>query len=234
MTDERRYDEDEAAEIFRAAATEREHGSPALPAARGLTLREMQDIGGEVGIAPARIAQAAAAVDLHRATVPRRTELGMPVGVGRTVDLPRAPTDREWALLVAELRETFGAHGRDRSDAGIRAWSNGNLRAYVEPTEAGHRLRMSTVKGDAAPLTRIGFAALLVAALLLVLSFVAGEGASEAAGALFVALAGGATLGYNALRLPRWADQREAQMAHVAARAQALLSEPAPAEPVER
>src|SRR5215210_5297426 len=125
MTEERRYGEEEVAQIFEAAASA--HGSEgrALSSAGGLSLGELQAIGGEVGIAPERIADAAAALDLRRGAAPRGTHLGMPVSVGRTVDLPRAPTDHEWELLVAELRETFGAHGKDRSSGGLRAWSNG-------------------------------------------------------------------------------------------------------------
>src|SRR3982750_2302596 len=98
MTDERRYGEDEIAEIFQAAANPRGPGH-ALSSAGGVSLQELQAIGGEAGIAPERIADAAAALDLRRGAAPRRTHLGMPVSVGRTVDLPRAPPAREWGVL---------------------------------------------------------------------------------------------------------------------------------------
>src|ERR1700741_1755290 len=107
MPDERTYGEEEVAQIFEAAAARRGPGSTAPVPTKGLTLAELQAIGGEVGLAPERVAEAAAALDLRR-DVRRRTELGMPVGVGRTIDLPRAPTDREWEMIVADLRETFG------------------------------------------------------------------------------------------------------------------------------
>src|SRR3954449_6387158 len=113
MTDERRYGEDEIAEIFQAAASPRRSEGRALTSTGGFSLEELQAIGGEAGIAPERIADAAAALDLRRGAPPPPPHPGMPVSVGRTVELPRAPTDREWELLVAELRETFGAHGRD-------------------------------------------------------------------------------------------------------------------------
>src|SRR6185436_7829751 len=100
MTDERRYGEEEVAEIFEAAASHRGSDERALSSTGGLSLGELQAIGGEVGIAPERIAAAAAALDLRRGAAARRTLLGIPVAVGQAVDLPRAPTDREWEMLV--------------------------------------------------------------------------------------------------------------------------------------
>ena len=174
-------------------------------------------------IAPERIAHAAAALDLRRGAAPRGTHLGMPVSVGRTVDLPRAPTDREWEILVAELRETFGAHGKDGSQGGLRAWRNGNLHAYVEPTDAGHRLRLGTMKADGVALGRMGIVALLAALVMLVFLLASGEVGDNLAMAVLFATMGAAALGANALRLPRWADEREQQMEHIAARARTLI-----------
>lgn len=225
--DERRYRDEEVERIFRAAAAAREDDHRRLPAsAEGLTLAELQEIGREVGLPPERIAEAASALD---APAPRRrTQMGLPVSVGRVVDLPRAPTDREWELLVAELRETFLARGRVRSDGGLRQWNNGHLHAYVEPAEDGYRLRLGTLKGDAAPLGRAGIVGILVGLVLLVLTLLTGEPAEELFRPLLFLLMGGVALGYNAVRLPAWAREREAQMEHVAARARALIG-PGPA-----
>jgi hypothetical protein len=222
MTDERRYGEEEVAAIFEAAASPRGPDGQARASAGGFSLAELQAIGGQAGIAPERIADAAAALDLRRGAAPRQTHLGMPVSVGRVVDLPRAPTDHEWALLVAELRETFGAHGRDRSSGGLRAWTNGNLHAYVEPTEAGHRLRLGTLKSNGVALGWMGLAMLLVGVVMAVFLFATGEAGDAITFALLAPL-GAALLGANALRLPRWADEREAQMERIAARAQGLV-----------
>ena len=227
MTDERRYGEEEVAEIFEAAATRRASEGRALTTGDGLTLAELQTIGGEVGIAPEAIAEAAAALDLRRGAAPRRTHLGMPVSVGRTVTLPRAPTDREWELLVAELRETFGAHGKDRSHGGLRAWTNGNLHAYVEPTDAGHRLRLGTTKSNGIALGRMGIAGMLAGLFLLAFFFLTGELAQNVGLAVLFAGMGAAALGSNALRLPRWAHEREEQMEYIAARAKTLIAGPA-------
>lgn len=223
---ERRYQQDEVAEIFEAAATSPQRATTSAPAsAGGLTLAELQSIGSEVGLSPARIAEAAAGLELRRTAQPVRTSFGMPISTGRTVDLPRAPTDREWALLVSDLRETFHAQGKDSSRGDVRAWRNGNLHVYIEPTETGYRLRMGTVKGDASSVNAIGVSS-IVMALILFLATLTNSGIEEAIFApMVLGSIGAATLGYNALRLPRWAEEREEQMAHIAARAQLLLKE---------
>ncbi len=227
MTDPRLYSEDEVGEIFRAAASERPSEQRPLSPAEGFTLAQLQEIGGEVGVAPERIADAARALELGRSALPRRSDLGMPVSVGRTVPLPRAPTDREWDVLMSELRETFHARGKDGSRGELRQWSNGNLHAFVEPTEEGYRLRLGTAKGDAVAVNRLGIFGVLMAVLLLV-GLLASGGAADFAAPLVLALLGGSALAYNSFRLPAWALEREAQMEHLAERARALIG-PAPA-----
>jgi hypothetical protein len=230
MPDERTYREDEVAEIFEAAARP-VPGSTALSRAEGFTLAELQSIGGEAGLAPERIAQAAAAVELRRGAV-RRANLGMPVSVGQTVDLPRAPTDREWEMIVADLRETFGAKGRVGSRSDVREWANGNLHAYVEPTPTGYRLRLGTTKRDAMALNRTG-AVGLVMALVWVMVFLLRDGLSDTVFVpLLISAMGGAALAYNAIRLPGWALEREAQMEGIAARTRSLLGAAPAREPV--
>ncbi|HEU0077707.1 MAG TPA: hypothetical protein VFQ76_08685 [Longimicrobiaceae bacterium] len=230
MPDERRYREEEVAEIFEAAASHRGPGANALTTGEGLTLAELQAIGSEVGMSAERIADAAAALELRRNSL-RRTDMGMPFSVRRTVDLPRAPTDREWEVLVAELRETFNARGRDGSHGGLREWSNGNLHARVEPTETGHRLRLGTTKTNAVALNRMGAAGLVMAVVVLMVLALSGTLPESLFLPLMLIAMGGGALGYNAVRLPGWAREREEQMERIAARALALLGgEPEPAE----
>lgn len=237
--DERRYAEEEVARIFEAAAsprpTEARSEGRALAPTSGFSLAELQAIGGEAGIEPERIAEAAAALDGRHVGVsvgvaaPRRKYLGLPVSVARTVDLPRAPTDREWEMLVTELRETFGARGRDRSTGGLRAWTNGNLHAYVEATETGYRLRMGTTKGGAAQGIQMGMASVVAGVLLSVLLFA--EVLDEDLSVLLIlAVMGVIALAFNAIRLPGWAREREEQMDHIAARVRTLI--PAAPQPV--
>jgi hypothetical protein len=220
MTNERRYNEEEVARIFEVATnapgTPRAAGTPG----EGLTLEELQSIGREVGLTPASISEAAALIDRRGRSLPRQTFLGAPIAVGHVVPLPRSVTDREWEVLLSELRETFRALGKDRSTGQVRCWTNSNLHAYVEPTEGGHRLRMGTRKGDAGALAAIGVGGLLLATSTL-LGALGGGGSLSAAVVL-----GGMGIGalvYNALRLPRWASLREQQMEYIAGRARALL-----------
>ena len=218
--DERRYGEEEVAAIFEAAANPRApSGGRALTAADdGLSLSDLQAIGSEVGIAPERIAEAAAALELRGIPAPRRSYMGAPISVTRVVDLPRAPTDREWAMLVADLRQTFGAKGKESSSGDLRAWTNGNLHAYVEPTDDdGYRLRLGTLKGDAVAIGRMGIMGLLAGLLIVITLFLSGETGDALASALFFAVMGILALGTNALRLPRWAQEREEQMEHIGA-----------------
>lgn len=228
MTDQRRYREEEVRQIFEAAATtpERRPDRAALPATDGLTLAELQEIGREVGLEPARIAEAASSLEQRARALPRRTRLGMPISTGRIVELPRAPSDREWGLLLAELRQTFHASGEDRSGPGVRGWTNGNLHAFIEPSESGHRLRMGTLKGDATAITLASVAG-LVMALIMFLSMVVTGDLYDVLGPILIGAMGAGGLAYNALRLPTWAREREEQMDYIAERARAIIG-PAP------
>ena len=228
--DERRYRDDEIAEIFETAAAPRPRRPGALRA-EGLSLEELQTIGQEVGLSPERIAEAAAALE-HERSAPARSIFGMPISVRRVVNLARLPTDREWELLVGELRNTFDAVGRDRSQGNLRQWTNGNLHAYLEPTETGARLRLGTTKGNAIALNWMGISWLITAAFMGVSTFVSGEPAGSLAMTSMFGAMGAGSFGFNAIRLPSWARTRSAQMEHVARRAESLLgSEPEPSLP---
>jgi len=221
MPDERRYTDDEVAEIFEAASrpvvSRDEPADPASPT--GLTLARLQDIGREVGIGPERIAEAAAALEMRRPPIPRRTDLGMPVSAAHVVDIPRPLTDREWSLVVADLRQTFGAWGHEGSQGETRMWWNNNLHAVVEPTNAGYRLRLGTLKADGFAMNRVG----MVAIAMSVVAFVVGGSPDAIPGVLAIGSMGAGVFTYNALRLPRWARLRERQMQDVADRTLALL-----------
>jgi hypothetical protein len=230
MTDERTYDDDEIREIFGRAASQ-EAGAPLAPAAtggHGLTLDELQAIGREVGIEPARVAEAAAALDHVGMRVARQTMIGAPIGVGRVVDLPRAPTDREWEMLVAELRRTFDAKGKVESYGDLRSWTNSRLHAHIEPSPSGYRLRMGTVKGNAQVLGGLGVAGLVGGLIWMVVLAISGGLAEEMTRPLTYAVLGAGALIANALRLPPWARERERQMEHIAERASLMLSSESP------
>jgi hypothetical protein len=109
MTD-RRYDDEEIAEIFRKAA----EGPQALlrkaGGSEGMTLAELQDIGREAGLSPEAVESAARSLELRPQAGVRRY-LALPIQVERSVELPRKVTEAEWERLVVQLRETFNARG---------------------------------------------------------------------------------------------------------------------------
>lgn len=94
MTRERKYRDAEVREIFDRAAAEKGVGHPAVPKEDGLTLAELQEIGIEVGVDPHRVADAALVLETRTDVRQRRRSLGLPVSVGRVIDLPRGVTDQ--------------------------------------------------------------------------------------------------------------------------------------------
>lgn len=218
MTD-RRYNEDEVAAIFERATEAQQTRQHQLPSGEGMTLTELQAIGREVGISPEQLAQAARAIELGGQPTSRHF-MGLPVGVGLTVDLDRNLTDEEWERVVVDLRQTFDARGTLTREGTLRQWSNGNLHVYLEPGTTGHRLRLRTFKSDArgwivGGVAMLGFAvaALMAATLRGVIDDV---GFLAAVGVL--GTAGAAMAGSVALRLPGWARLRREQMRQVASR----------------
>jgi hypothetical protein len=213
---DRRYTEDEIAAIFARAADAQEISRRTASSASGMTLSELQEIGVEAGLSPEAVAQAASQIS-HTGQPTSRSFLGLPIGVGKTVELGRRLSDDEWERLVVDLRETFDARGKVTAHGSFRQWTNGNLQALLEPSETGHRLRLKTVKGNArgmliAGLGMLGFAAAsLIGAIL-------GGGGIEAADVGFLTLLGVGFLGIGAIQLPSWARLRRRQMDDVAAR----------------
>src|SRR5262249_51313860 len=134
---ERRYGDEEVREIFTLATTGGMRDGSLPVDSSGMTLDELQRIGEEAGIEPARGPQAAATLEARGRAAPVRRSFGLPVGVSRVVDLPHAPTDREWEQLISECRSTFGVQGRATTTGGLRQWSVGRLHVSIEPTEHG-------------------------------------------------------------------------------------------------
>jgi hypothetical protein len=226
---ERRYSEAEMASIFENAADAEAAGRRPAGGAEGMTLAQLQEIGREVGISPEAVAQAARLVE-HRGQPVSRRWLGMPIGVGRTLELGRRLSDREWEDLVVDLRETFDARGHVSAQGSFRQWTNGNLQALLEPTSTGQRLRIRTFKGSAQSLILAGMG-MAGAAVVMALVTVIPRGGSLGEALLGIAplmtMAAG-LLGVGALRLPSWARLRGRQMEEVLARLAQAVGEPAP------
>lgn len=214
---ERRFSEEEVAEILKYAAESQHSESNALPVARGLTLSELTEIGREVGIAPESMQIAARRFD--RSDRSTRLFLGLPIGVGRTIELDRKLTDDEWDRLVADLRETFDAKGVVKTEGSLRSWSNGNLQALLEPGANGHRLRLRTVRGNAQALIGGGIMMFAMSALLTAVAALKGTlDPGFIASVTTIAGLGAAAFGFGALGLPGWARLRRRQMDAVAER----------------
>jgi hypothetical protein len=222
----RRYGDDEVREIFSLATTGGAR-DPSLPAeSGGLTLDELQRIGQEAGIEPEQVAQAAQKLDARGKPAPMRRSFGLPIGLSRVVDLPRAPTDREWEQLISQFRTTFEAQGQTTTSGGLREWTQGDLHISVEPTEHGEQLRLSSRNEAAVALNGLGI--LTGGMSLLTSAVVAAAGMPEKA-LLVLGMFGGMSLaafGTNLVRSPRWARERERQMEEIAEHAVKLLSNP--------
>ena len=222
---ERTYKDHEVRQILDLAIGEEDGSVQPLGSPDGMTLVQLQDVGREVGLPLERIAQAVAAFEGRGVAVARSTTLGLPTTVGRVVALPRSPSDREWELLVAELRTTFGAKGEITSHGGLREWSHGALHLFIEPTETGHRLRFTD---SSAAVVGIVLGGLLLAFALLILVVLLGktDPGSRLAVPAFFGLFGGGLVAGSAISLPKWARKQETRMEHISQHAVSLLSLP--------
>jgi len=230
---ERRYTEEEVAEIFERASEPRTEGPGRSPApASGLTLPQLQEIGREVGIAPEAVVDAARSLEPSAERAAGRRLLGFPIGVGRSLHLDRPLSEEEWERLVVDLRETFDARGRIRSEGSFREWSNGNLQALVEPTPEGERVRLRTFREMSRNFMVGGLAMLGVSAAALIAGLVS-AGPGGAAHVVPLIVIGLGILGVGAVPLPLWARLRERQMEEVLSRLRRTTSVPAGDPPEE-
>jgi hypothetical protein len=215
---ERRFNEQEVAEIIERAAESPGGALRQASASEGMTLAQLKEIGREVGIAPDAMERAARSIDLADRRTDRRL-LGLPVGVGLTADLGRKLSDEEWQRLVVDLRETFDARGRVREEGSFRQWTNGNLQVLIEPTPGGNQVRMRTFKQDSQVFIGVGLGLLGLAAVAFVAKVMAGVDSAQLLPRILPLAFIGAGMGvFGALRLPRWARERRAQMESVVAR----------------
>lgn len=229
MSKERRYQDHEIREILDLAIGQEDGPAQSLPTVDGLTLLELQDVGREVGLAPDRITQAVAAFERRGESVPRGTALGLPTSVGIIVPLPRSPSNGEWERLIAELRTTFGGKGEVTSHGGLREWSHGRVQAFIEPTETGHRLRLTDSN---AAVGGIVFGGLVVGFALMIFVVLLGKAdpGFRFVVPAFLGLLGGTMVAGSAISLPRWAREQEKRMEHISRYAVSLLALPGPSE----
>ncbi len=233
----RRFTDEETAIILeRASRMAVDDGMPESSAlepraaieSTGLTFADLQAVGIEAGIPADAIARAASSVmrGEHQPALQSRS-WGFPVAVEKTVPLDRAPTDAEWERMVVAFRRTFSARGHIRVDGSLREWSNGNLRANIEPTATGYQLRLSTRRGDAGAFAAAG--GMAIAAVAVIGAIAAVQGVATAGmqlGLPFLGVMGLGAILRNALVLPRWAKDRSAQMQSLASEIAATSAVP--------
>ena len=221
---ERRYRDEEVREIF-SLATSGDSADATLPVeSGGLTLADLKQIGRQTGIDPARIADAAAGLEARSEPVEVKRSLGLPIALSRVVDLPRAPTDREWEQLISQFRTTFGAQGIATSSGGLRDWSSGDFHISVEPTIHGQQLRISAVKSDAQVANAFGV--LIGGMTALITAAVIAAGKAEKAWAVVIIFGGMSLAAFvsNLIKSPRWAREGELQIQKIGENAVKLLS----------
>lgn len=234
MSDERTYDDDEIRDIFdRATRLDDEDAGPATPASaattgHGMNLAELQEIGLEAGIAPEAVARAAAQLDVvvPGAESPTVTQFGVPVSVGRIVDLPRRLTEVEWDTLVVHVRDLFHARGTVSREGSLRSWSNGNLQILMEPTREGYRLRMRSLSSDLRGRLMGGAFMGIGASLISAISMLAGatDFRSLIAGVGVMAGIGAVMFGSGVIGSRRWIGARSEQFRRIGAHAIELAS----------
>jgi hypothetical protein len=190
-----------------------------------LTLRQLQEVGQEVGVSSERIAQAAGVVAARRDASPHKTTTWLPTTVERTVPLARNLSDREWEWLVAELRTTFGGKGEVSVQGGMRAWTYGRVQVFIDQTQTGYRLRLSDVNAGAGAIVLGGAILALALMIFVVLLGKTDAGFKFIVPAMFATLGGGLMLG-SALSLPKWARRQRDGMLHIEQHVGRLLEAP--------
>lgn len=217
----RRYSDEEVRRIL--ALTAEAEAAAQAEADRPWTLKEVERIGAEAGLAPQAVAAAALALERQPAGPEGGRYLGLPVSVSRAVPLARHLSDEDWERLVGRLRETFAVEGRTRVSGARREWRVGNLRVTHEPAGAGALLELRTRKGDAR-LFMLFAVMLLVTALTAAVVATAGPAGDPSGGdarrmsvAWLAGLGGVVMLLVGALRLPVWARERARQFEALAA-----------------
>lgn len=139
---ERRYNEEEVGLILRKAmesspGTRREES-------HAVTLSELKEIAGEVGIEPARIEAAARSLDAAESTVKRSAGIPTAVHLTRLVDVELREDDLPKMLII--IREVLARQGIVTEVLGGLEWqarsSIGGQYVSIRPQDGGTRLQV--------------------------------------------------------------------------------------------
>ena len=213
---ERRYSDDEVKRIL-SNAVDSDAALSESTAERGMTLAEIESIAVEAGLTPASVRAAATSLDQHVQLAPKDSRmLGMRVGVGQSVVLPRTLTDTEWRRLVVLMRDLFQATGREQEGAGRREWRNGNLRISLETLGEGAVLQMRTRKANATSLMGVGVAMFAGGAVMEGTAQLTRGDPHAAASAMVFVLGGALMTAISAIDVRGWSGRRQAQFQEIA------------------
>ena len=137
MTERRFTDREVALILRRSVEIEERSRSGDLPAARGLTLRELQEVAEEVGLDPSVVSRAAAELESRRGLEP--ASLWGPSTARREVQaIPRSLSREEMGELVRVVDREVSAQGTVVEALGAVRWTSTerllNTRVSLEPT----------------------------------------------------------------------------------------------------
>ncbi len=119
--DERKFTEQEVHEILKKAVEKAPAG--ALVKSEGLSLAELKAIGGEVGIDPARLEDAARAIALGGGNRPNRI-LGGPTVLHFERKVEGELDPRDTTEILSRIRRTMGRQGEVNEIHGSLEWSD--------------------------------------------------------------------------------------------------------------
>ena len=139
------FSEDEARRILARASERQEAAERArLGSGQGVSLTELKEIAGEVGIDASHVhAAAGELVLLDDAELPE-VKFGLPTELSEVRMLPGTVSDRQWEQMVGVFREAFGVAGSTTQFGDVREWMSSNvtrngmnIQIRLEPGEDG-------------------------------------------------------------------------------------------------
>jgi hypothetical protein len=168
MTERRFTDREVALILRRSVEIEERSQSKDLPAARGLTLKELQEVAGEVGLDPTVVSRAAAELESKRGLEP--ASAWGPSTVRREVQaVPKELSGEEMAELIRVVDREVSAQGTVAEALGEVRWTSNtrflNTQVSLEPGSGETLVRVEERYSDMVrgPLHGIpaGYAAML-------------------------------------------------------------------------
>ena len=143
---ERRYDDEEAAQIFLRAMERSEAGAGSLAVgAEGLSLAQLKQIAGEVGIDAVAVEAVARELDMEAQVRPVPL-LGTPVAPQYEVVIDGEITSDAYPELIAAIRQVMGRRGVTDTPFGVLEWrardANGGRYVSVQSKDGQTRLRV--------------------------------------------------------------------------------------------